>query len=444
MTAVANLAAILDRPQSGHAELMELRAAVYASEDAWRAMRERVTEGGDLKKLPEAKRVKHAYALYLLGRHGVALEDLGEAKADKDASAAWVLGLCHLAAGDARKAADVFAAALKKDKSDLPLQLASLEARRHLGESTEVLDEARALAKKNAKNADALYQVAAALEATGAYDQAMDAYEETLAVDPTHAPTLFRLAFNHEQRGSELVALDYYKRIGELTPTYANALVNCGLLLEDQGRFDLAIEAYKKVLRAEPHHERARIFLKDAEASLDMYYDEDMERRSSRRNAILRIPITDFELSVRARNCLNKMNIRNLGDLVTRTEEELLAYKNFGETSLHEIKQMLAQKGLRLGMFRDGQLDEEVAPEGEGKEPGEEKPSADEEILKKAVGELDVSVRAKNCMERLGVRTIGDLVAKSEPELLAVKNFGQTSLNELKQKLAEHGLTLRA
>ena len=96
------------------------------------------------------------------------------------------------------------------------------------------------------------------------------------------------------------------------------------------------------------------MFLKDAEASLDMYYDEDQEKKSDRRNAILRIPVTDFELSVRARNCLNKMNIRNLGDLVTKTEEELLAYKNFGETSLQEIKQMLAQKGLRLGMFREG------------------------------------------------------------------------------------------
>ncbi len=79
-----------------------------------------------------------------------------------------------------------------------------------------------------------------------------------------------------------------------------------------------------------------------------MYYDED-DRRGDRRNAVLDIPITDFELSVRSRNCLKKMNIRTLGDLLSTTEQELLRYKNFGETSLNEIKALLAQKGLRLG-----------------------------------------------------------------------------------------------
>ena len=80
-----------------------------------------------------------------------------------------------------------------------------------------------------------------------------------------------------------------------------------------------------------------------------MYYDEDQARRIAKRNAVLDIPVTDFELSVRARNCLKKMNIRTLGDLVRITEAELLAYKNFGETSLKEIKDMLTAKGLRLG-----------------------------------------------------------------------------------------------
>ena len=43
------------------------------------------------------------------------------------------------------------------------------------------------------------------------------------------------------------------------------------------------------------------------------------------------------------------MNIKSLGDLLRTTEQELLSYKNFGETSLNEIKALLAQKGLRLG-----------------------------------------------------------------------------------------------
>ena len=66
---------------------------------------------------------------------------------------------------------------------------------------------------------------------------------------------------------------------------------------------------------------------------------------------VLSIPVTDFELSVRSRNCLQKMGIMTLGDLCRCTEQELLASKNFGETSLVEIKEMLATKGLRLGQY---------------------------------------------------------------------------------------------
>src|SRR5438034_8316315 len=61
----------------------------------------------------------------------------------------------------------------------------------------------------------------------------------------------------------------------------------------------------------------------------------------------LEIPVTDFELSVRSRNCLRKMNIRTLGDLTRTTEAALLASKNFGETSLSEIKE-IDRKSTRL------------------------------------------------------------------------------------------------
>jgi len=47
------------------------------------------------------------------------------------------------------------------------------------------------------------------------------------------------------------------------------------------------------------------------------------------------------------------------------------------------------------------------------------------------------------CLQRLGVTTLGELTQRSEAELLAIKNFGQTSLNEIKRQLGAHGLTLR-
>lgn len=61
-------------------------------------------------------------------------------------------------------------------------------------------------------------------------------------------------------------------------------------------------------------------------------------------------PIEELDLSVRSANCLKNANIRTLGDLVQRTEREMLATKNFGRKSLDEIKDVLASLGLSFGM----------------------------------------------------------------------------------------------
>jgi DNA-directed RNA polymerase subunit alpha len=102
------------------------------------------------------------------------------------------------------------------------------------------------------------------------------------------------------------------------------------------------------VLEANPTHNRATLFMKDVRASKDMLYDEEFAREGARRDALMDTPVTDFELSVRARNCLKKMAIRTLGDLLRISEAELLSYKNFGETSLVEIKSMLTAKGWQI------------------------------------------------------------------------------------------------
>lgn len=438
MVATAMFEEVLDSKDLAHDTLKEIERLAYESEDAWRDLRALSSGFEGLTKMDAAKATKRAFALLLLGRAPLALEELEGGKAlASDPVGAWVLGRLHLAVGDAAAALDAFEAGLKKAKDDLPLVLGACEAERLKRDPEAALQRAEAALKKAKGDADARFHLAACKEALGEYDEAMDLYEEILEESPEHPDVLFRLAYCHELRGSQSVAIEYYERLSKRTPTYANGLVNYGLLLEDLGKYDEASALYRRVLAARPDHERARMFLKDSEASVDMYYDEDMEKRSTRRNAILRIPVTDFELSVRARNCLNKMGIRTLGDLVVKTEEELLAYKNFGETSLHEIKQMLAQKSLRLGMFRDeGETVEGLEGEGDA-------PDGESELLKKPVAELELSVRARNCMERLNIRTVGELVAKSEPELLAVKNFGQTSLNEVKQRLAERNLTLR-
>ena len=182
------------------------------------------------------------------------------------------------------------------------------------------------------------------------------------------------------------------------------------------------------------------MFKRDMESSLTMFYDEDKEKRKDIRSQILETPISDFELSVRSRNCFKKMNINTLGDLMNITESELLSYKNFGETSLREIKVILESKGLRLGMA----LEEKELGEGEGEdEEGAEAVDLNAELLSKPVDELNLSVRSRKCLEKLNIRTLGDMVKKTDAELLGCKNFGVTSLNEIKRMLSGVGLTLR-
>ena len=59
------------------------------------------------------------------------------------------------------------------------------------------------------------------------------------------------------------------------------------------------------------------------------------------------------------------------------------------------------------------------------------------------IEELELGVRSYNCLKRVGIETIGDLVTKTETELAAIPNFGKKSIEEVKETLASHGLTLR-
>ena len=82
------------------------------------------------------------------------------------------------------------------------------------------------------------------------------------------------------------------------------------------------------------------------------------------------------------------------------------------------------------------------------KEPAKDKEAAKTEAggetgkLDQSVDMIELSSRASNCLKVAGIRTIGELVKKSEGDLLAVKNFGQKSLDEIKEKLKEMGLDL--
>ena len=86
-------------------------------------------------------------------------------------------------------------------------------------------------------------------------------------------------------------------------------------------------------------------------------------------------------------------------------------------------------------------VDFEEEPEIESDEPDEDM-AAFHSTLNRPVDELELSVRSYNCLKNADIRTIRDLVQKTEPEMLKTKNFGKKSLQEIKEVLAEMGLTL--
>src|SRR5437762_9189552 len=205
----------------------------------------------------------------------------------------------------------------------------------------------------NERAAEEYYRRGLEAEKEGNHEKSVEFYERALNENPDHENAAFRLALLYDRRADDAKAIELYERVCTSPPAHLNALMNLAVLYEDNNHYDEAHRCLDSILRTNPNHERARLYMKDVESARSMYYDEDADRRGDRRNQVMDIPITDFELSVRSRNCLKKMNIRSLGDLLRTTEQELLGYKNFGETSLNEIKQLLAGKGLRLGQAAD-------------------------------------------------------------------------------------------
>lgn len=275
-------------------------------------------------------------------------------------------------------------------------------------------------------------------EQAGDHDAALEHYRRAAGADPDDADAVFRLAYLLDLKGEEDESIALYERVTARSPAPLNALLNLAVLYEDRGEYGRAEKCLRQVLDTKPNHLRARLFMKDVQASRTMLIDDEHDRDLAKRNAILDTPVTDFDLSVRARNCLKKMNIRTLGDLLRVSEAELMGYKNFGEASLQEIKDMLSAKGLRLGQRLD---DQRRASRREIYESL--KGTGNEGALARSVAEIDFSVRVRKALQLLGVHTLGDLAARTEAELMGIKNFGATSLTEVRERLAEHGLAMR-
>jgi DNA-directed RNA polymerase subunit alpha len=293
-------------------------------------------------------------------------------------------------------------------------------------------------AQRDPKAAQKHLEAARAAAQTGDHGTQVSELRRALSADPSNPSAMFELAYRLDLMGEEEEAIALYEQICEQQPAPVNGLLNLAVLYEDRGEYSRAERCLRQILETNPNHPRARLYMKDVQASREMAVEDEGERDILKRRALFDTPVTDFDLSVRARTALKKMNIRTLGDLLRITEAELMSYKNFGDSSLAEIKKMLASKGLRLGQgvedsHRSSRRQLADHLKGSGKEA----------LLHKPVTDLQLSVRARKALQLLNIHTLGDLASRTEAELMGVKNFGATSLQEVKERLSEAGLGLR-
>lgn len=427
---------VLSNSSFGPQEIAQISAAISSDYSNYKVLRDSVGELEVQEPRSPATAVRLGVCYYLMGRYASAIDMLNQG--DGGALAHYYVGKCHFAQEAYQQAQASYAAAANAGYDSDQCSLSIAEALRYAGKHDESLARLNDLSGAVEQTAEYLYQRGACVAAIGGNPAEVIAlYERAVESDPRHPGALFGLAVENDRFGNDDTAVQLYERSSARFPANVGALLNLGLLYEDAGRFDRAVRCYQRILDVFPSHGRARLYLKDTQASGDMLYDDDDRRQRERVGQVLNIPVMDFELSVRSRNCLQRMGINTLGDLARTSEHELLSSKNFGETSLVEIREILGAKGLQLG---------ELAHEKRTTEPvyDPEHLSDDERATHdRPISDLNLSVRARKCMVRLGINTLGELLRRTGDELLECKNFGVTSLNEVREKLGPMGLRLR-
>ncbi len=378
---------------------------------------------------------KAGQGYFALGEYAEALKWLSKSGTSKQSC--YLRACCLRSLQDYDGAIKEFEQAESKGCDSFETAMLIVDCCRRKGDLEGAQDRLKRISRVGELRAEYHYQMGKLKDANGKHEEAMEEYEQAIKLDSRHANAIFSLAFSYDLYGDETKAIEYYKRCIKLGPVHVSALLNLAVLYEEAGYYEQGLNCVRKVLAAYPNHRRAQMFWKDLDSSRTMYFDEDQEKKIDKRNQVLEIPISDFELSVRSRNCLKKMNIRTLGDLLRVSETELLAYKNFGETSLLEIKHILNQKNLRLGQLLEDRGNGASSDEDEAVSDDEEK------LMETPVTELELSVRSRKCLQRLNIETVRDLIKCTEAELLGCKNFGMTSLYEIKQALKERNLSLR-
>jgi DNA-directed RNA polymerase subunit alpha len=434
--AMLDLADALSAEDLSPERLHELRREVHCHVDLRTRLEGLVAEFGPVaKKLSSDNKaeVRKGTAKWLLGLSEEAIPILEPARSGREKS--YVLGSSYLEAGRASDALAQLKEASDADASDPFISAAYCEAKIRAGEVEAAASHVERLQKKDSAQAHYLAGLLADLQ--GHHEAALKGYEKALEIEPGHAPSLFRLAYVMDLAGEDARALELYEQLRKLRPMHVNTAMNVGVIYEDRGDYERAALCYQSVLDTFPNHRRAQLYLKDAKASMTMFYDEEAARREAKLAQVLGQPVAEISFSPRVRTALQKLGINSLGDLVSRSEEEFLGIQNFGRTSLRELKEFLSSKGLSL-----------ASGGGTGGEDVEELPAevpagpVPEATLQRNLVEFEWSGRIRKVFEKLGLVSVGDLLKKTEKDLLKSKNLGVTSIKEIRKKLAAVGVAM--
>ena len=150
----------------------------------------------------------------------------------------------------------------------------------------------------------------------------------------------------------------------------------------------------------------------------------------------LSIELKDLEFSVRAMNSLSNQGIKTLGELIVYTENDLKSFPNMGRTSIEEIKNILEDFSLYLGMNLEPINFEENnnTVEPENKEWTEVSKTLLLELIKD-FNEIPLPLRAKNALLNLGCNYVGDIIMLNKSELFKIRALGYKSILEIEDYL---------
>lgn len=427
---------VLSNNSFGPSDVTKIRTAITENYGHFGELRDAVGEMESDDMLTPAGKTKMGVCQFLLGHFKDSVVTLRNA--DGSAMALFYQARCLFELGQYEEAIVAYEQAKTSGYNEDQCKIGIAEANRYAGrieQAMVILDDIFGPAEQTA---DYMYQRAATVAAVGGrMEEAITLYERAVTADENHAGALFGLALENDRVGNDDEALNLYERAAKAFPTGIGALINLGLIYEDNNQYDKAQMCYKRILDCYPDHPQTLLYMKDASATGNMLYDEEAQRRNDRLAQTLGMPVANFELSVRSRNCLQKMGIDTIGDLTRTSEAELLSSKNFGETSLFEIREMLTSKGLSLGQFAHEKKSSDPPIDTSHMTPDEQA------LLERPISDLNLSVRARKCMARLQLNSIGELIRKTGDDMLECKNFGVTSLNEVREKLSDLGLKMR-